>query len=86
VVQLELIHIYFLLATPLPGVMLTLPMTLWVLKSMTLVFLKKRRGAEELTASLHVKFSSRRSMMSLVEIFSSSLLGQFMVIFAHFLK
>lgn len=76
----------FLLATALPAVMLTLPMTLWVLKSMLLVFLEKKRDVEELTTSLHLKFSSRRSMMLLAEIFSSSLLGQSRVIFAHFLK
>lgn len=81
VAQLELIHTYFLLTVPLLGVVLALPVTFWVQKSIVLVFLKMKRGVEELTASLHLKFLVKETMMLLVEISSSLLLGQFMVIF-----
>lgn len=84
--MLELIHIYFLLAVPLLGIVLALPVTFWVQKSIVLVFLKMKRGVEELAASLHLKFFAKESMMLLVEISSSLLLGQFRVIFTHFLK
>lgn len=84
--QLELIHTYFLLAVPLPGVILALPVNFWVQESIVLVFLKMKRGVEELTASLHLKFSTKKSMMLLMEVFSSLLLGQFGVIFTHFLQ
>lgn len=84
-VQLELIHMCFLLATLLFCVMLTLPMNLWVLKSMVLAFLIKKRAAEWLE-SLHLKFFTRRNMMLMVEILSSSLMDQLRASFTHFVK
>lgn len=84
--QLELIHIYFLLAVPHLDVIFALSVTFWVQKSIVLVFLKMKRGVEELTGSLHLKFFTRESMMLLMKISSSLLLGQFRVIFTHLLK
>lgn len=46
---------------------------------------QKEKGCRGVTESLHLKFSTRRSMRLVVEIFSSSVLGLFMVIFTHFL-
>lgn len=84
-VQLELIHVCFLLATLLSRVMLTLPVNFWVLKSMLLVFLTKKRG-EEWLESLHLKFFTRRNMMLTVEILSSSLMDQLRASFTHFVR
>lgn len=84
--QLELIHIYFLLAVPLLDVILALPVTFWVWKSIVLVFFKMRSSVEELTAGLHLKFFTKGNMMLLMEISSSLLLAQFRAIFTHFLK
>lgn len=58
--QLELVHIFFLLAVPLLGVILALPF--WVQKSIVLVFLKMKRGVEELIASFHLKLFTKESI------------------------